>query len=508
MCKSINNTANSVILEIKNASYAYDGETDCVWRQLSCQFYRGKIHAIAGASGCGKSSILYLLNGLIPHMLDGKMEGSVWFEGKDITEELPRVRCEKIGLVMQNPESQFCTFTVEEELAFGMENLCLPAEIMQERIKRTLDYIGMSGYEKRDLNQLSGGQKQKIAIASILVMEPEVLLLDESTANLDPNARREVLSLLIRLAREQNKTIILVEHNLDEIMEEVDYFYRMNEEKELILATSKDEIQNMLYQPGSVADNTKETQELKKEYPVILELSDVKFAYPQAGRRHQKDKTWILNGIDLSIKEQDFLAIVGENGAGKSTLLRVIFQMNQQNEGKIQLDGKPIEGYKKKELYRQIGLVFQNPENQFVTNSVMDELLFSLKKERMSQQEKEARVLQVLRQFHLEDDKEKSPFVLSQGQKRRLSVATMLLTGQKLLFLDEPTYGQDFENRHELMRDLQQLNETGTTIVMITHDLSLVKDYSKRVVELKNGKISLNLTTKKYFERLRPEGRE
>lgn len=509
MCKGVNITSDSIIMEIKNAAYAYEGEENWVWNQLSCQFFKGKIHAIAGASGCGKSSVLYLLNGMIPHMLEGKMEGSVWFEGKNITEELPRYRCNKIGLVMQCPENQFCTFTVEEELAFGMENLCLPPEEMRGRIERVLDYIGMNGYEKRDLNQLSGGQKQKIAIASILVMEPEVLLLDEPTANLDPKSRQEIFSLIIRLAREQNKTIILIEHNLEAIIDEIDCLFLMNQKGELSGGKSGRDI---YYGDGCPGMGTERTVEKCRRYgtecPPVLEISNLKFMYQKDRKQKPLKHQWILNGVDLSIKEGDFLAVVGENGAGKSTLLRLIFQISRQNEGLIKLYGKPVEKYKKKELYHQMGLVFQNPENQFVTNSVLDEMMFSLRKERISRQEKEDKVFKMLRQFQLERDKDKSPFVLSQGQKRRLSVATMLLTEQKILFLDEPTYGQDFENRHKLMKDMQALNENGTTIVMITHDLSLVKNYANRVIEIQEGKVSFDSTSPKYFDKLLDEGRE
>lgn len=191
--------------------------------------------------------------------------------------------------------------------------------------------------------------------------------------------------------------------------------------------------------------------------------------------------------------------MLGENGAGKSTLLRLIFQINRQEEGSILLAGKPVEKYRKRELYHRMGLVFQNPENQFVTNSVQEEMMFSLKKEKISSFEKEKRVTDMLELFHLEAEREKSPFILSQGQKRRLSVAAMLLTEQQILFLDEPTYGQDFENRHELMKDMKRLNEGGTTIVMITHDLALTAEYADRVVELKDGKIAFDGSAEKYF---------
>lgn len=514
MCKELGSQKGNAILEIQDGSFLYEGEADCVWKGLSLQFFQGMIHAIAGESGCGKSSILYLLNGIIPHMTEGDMKGRILYKGKDITSQLPRYRCAQIGLVMQNPESQFCTFTVEEELAFGMENLCFTQDDMKKRIRQVLEYVGMGGYEAYDLNSLSGGQKQKIAIASILVMDPEILLLDEPTANLDPQSRKEILLLITRLAREKNKTIILVEHNLEEILDEVDFMFWINRQKEIVTGSTPGEIQTIfgrlknyadsVKRVGGSADTLKAPEKFQAEYKAgagtpILELQGVRFAYPGTGGRQQAGPKQILNGVDLTIRKQDFIAVLGENGAGKSTLLRLIFQINRQEEGSILLAGKPVEKYRKRELYHRMGLVFQNPENQFVTNSVQEEMMFSLKKEKISSFEKEKRVTDMLELFHLEAERDKSPFILSQGQKRRLSVAAMLLTEQQILFLDEPTYGQDFENRHELMKDMKRLNEGGTTIVMITHDLALTAEYADRVVELKDGKIAFDGSAEKYF---------
>ncbi len=239
----------------------------------------------------------------------------------------------------------------------------------------------------------------------------------------------------------------------------------------------------------------------------VLRIEGLEFAYPIPGKR-KKDKAngkQILKGLNLSVRKQEFLAIVGENGVGKTTLMRLIFRINTQDAGTIGLFGRPVESYRKKELYHLIGLVFQNPENQFIKNTVYEELMFSLKRVRISPEEKEKRVQEMLEKFHLAQEKEKSPFVLSQGQKRRLSVADMLLTNQKILFLDEPTYGQDFENRQELMKDMQKLVEEGITIVMITHDLSLVSQYATRVVELEDGRVKKDLPTEEYFAWRREE---
>ena len=222
------------------------------------------------------------------------------------------------------------------------------------------------------------------------------------------------------------------------------------------------------------------------------------FAYSIPGKKHAKGRQ-IISDLNLDIYKQDFLAIVGENGVGKSTLMKLLFKVNKPDAGDITVFGKSLTKYSTKELYRLIGLVFQNPENQFITNTVYDELIFSLKKVKISEEEKNARAQAMLEQFHLEYAKEKSPFALSQGQKRRLSVASMLLTDQKVLFLDEPTYGQDFENRQELMRDMQELIEQGITIVMITHDLALVKQYATRVVEIVHGTVVKDMPTQEYF---------
>ncbi len=497
---------NNCCLRIEDATYCYDGEMLPVWQHLSCCFIEGKINAICGPSGCGKSSILYLIDGLIPYMYEGNLSGKIILDDEDISELYPRYRCGKIGYVMQNPESQFTTFTVEEELAFGMENLCVPPDEMRQRIEQTLEFVGMSGYEKSNLDNLSGGQKQKIAIASVIVTNPKVLLLDEPTANLDPESRKQIFDLILRLSRERGTTIVLVEHNIDEIIGDVDWMIAMDSQGNILLQGALQEkrsdfdsiLQHESDECLAIDYSTEET---------VLEINDLAFTYPTSGQRGRakKNAKTILKDLNLSICRKELFAIVGENGVGKTTLMRLIFRIFKQDTGSIKLLGKPIESYRKRELYHRIGLVFQNPENQFITNTVWDELMFSLKRVRISEEEKFTRVNSMLERFHLEEEKEKSPFILSQGQKRRLSVASMLLTNQEILFLDEPTYGQDFENHQELMKDMQKLVEDGVTIVMITHDMSLVKQYATRVARIKNGQVVKCLPTKKFFEVEREE---
>lgn len=478
------------IIELKDLKYIYEGETLPVWEHLSCSFLKNKVNAVIGPSGCGKSSILSAINGLIPHVMLGNLEGQVILDGVDVTAVPPVVRCERTGLVMQNPDSQFCTFTVEEELAFGMENLGVPVEEMGTRIKEVLKYIDMGGMEETNLNNLSGGQKQKVAIASVLVTKPEVLLLDEPTANLDPENRKMILELIARLAEEEGFTIIIVEHNIADMLEHVSRMIVLDADGNVVLEENTENLsRDELASKGIIAEHLEDYMCLdtdSKDKEPIVELSNVSYAYPIPGRKRVKGKT-IINDLSLTINPGDFMAITGDNGVGKTTLMKLIFRICKADKGEIKLYGKDIYDYKVQDLYHQMGLVFQNPENQFATNSVYDEMNFSFKRVNIDEEEKNSRIEEMLQRFHLEDYKERSPFVLSQGQKRRLSVACMLLTQQKILFLDEPTFGQDYENRQELMKDMQKLVEDGVTIVMITHDMDLVKQYATRVVRIENG---------------------
>ncbi|MBE6019877.1 MAG: ABC transporter ATP-binding protein, partial [Clostridiales bacterium] len=220
-------------------SFSY--EDNKVLNSVSCDFYDGMIHVIAGPSGSGKSTLLQVINGLIPHVNEGKFEGRVLLRGEDVTDIPVRQRGRDIGLVMQDPEGQFCTFTVEEELAFGLENHAVPVDKIGERVRDALELIGLPEFAERPLSDMSGGQKQKIAIASIVAMAPDILLLDEPTANLDPESRRNVLSMIIRLARERSMTIIMVEHNLAEIMDDIDRLIIMDSEGQIAADAARDE---------------------------------------------------------------------------------------------------------------------------------------------------------------------------------------------------------------------------------------------------------------------------
>jgi len=551
-------------LELRNIRFVYNEETVPVWQDLSCGFQQNTINLLLGPSGCGKSSLLYLIDGLIPHSLEGTLSGEILLAGEPILGREPRELAHRIGLVFQDPDTQFCAFYVEDELAFGMENLLVPPEEMDSRIDRALALVGLSGFRKRAVTTLSGGQKQKLAIASALVMDAELLLLDEPSALLDASSRTEIMALLHRLVQEEHKTILLVEHNLDEVLPYVGHAVVLNRDGTLALEGSAHDVfarlaydrvfaalpvclpeplmllrewlhhdsfeshqafcrkQLALHQdgaftvpyeeiaallnPGHGCEPSEQQSDFERCEKVV-ETRGLGFHYPPR-REDCAPPVKVLEGVTCSIREGEWVAIAGANGAGKSTLLQLLFRVFAPSGGDIFIDGTHIGSIPRQTLYRRMGLLFQNPEWQFVTNRVEDELLFSLRNSILGKEEQCESVSKLLRQFHLEPYRARSPYLLSQGEKRRLSVACMLLTGQRVLFFDEPTYGQDSETARELLALLESLRKSGVTIVTVTHDMGLVCEHADRVLLLHEGKIAFDGTPSQlFFSELSPQWR-
>ena len=547
-------------LALQDITFVYNEESHPVWKELSCSFSHHTINLMLGPSGCGKSSLLYLIDGLIPHSLEGKLSGDIQQNGESIIRMEPRLLARHIGLVFQDPDTQFCTFYVEDELAFGMENLCVAPEEMDSRIDHVLALVGLQGLRKRAVSSLSGGQKQKLAIACALIMDAELLLLDEPTAMLDATSRAEIIALLLRLVKEENKTILLVEHNLDELLPHVGHVVVLDRTGSVALQGSAHDVFSQLafdpayahfpvYLPeplsilrdwlhhapdehmrafcqgqlalkqdgtysipygalaaliGSYAPLPKYSAKMPKtpsftaSTPAIIEANRLLFSY--AGKHTQSGcGNEVLKGVDFKIHTGEWIAIAGANGAGKTTLLNIVFRVLSGYGGDVCISGVDLSSMHAQSLYSQMGLLFQNPDWQFVTNCVADELLFSLKRAPLPDAEKSDAVNRMLQQIHLENSRDISPFLLSQGEKRRLSVACMLLTGQRTLVLDEPTYGQDSENTRELMRLLQTLRNEGVTIVIVTHDMGLVSQYADRLLLLSDGVIAFDGTPAAFF---------
>lgn len=504
-----------MILKTNNLSFTYLNEETPVLNSINVSFEKNKTYLLLGPSGCGKSSFVNILSGVIPNNISGEITGDITIDNKSILGKESYEISKNIGYVMQDADTQLCTYKVEDELIFGLENLRYSIEEMNNRIDYVLDILNIEHLRHRLLNSLSGGQKQKIVIASILALDPPIMIFDEPTANLDPVTSKEIFGIIKLLQEKFHKTIIVIEHKLDDLIEYIDYVYIFNSNGYII-------------NEGNVKDTFKDIIESKispsYHYPKIIDVwkllgltyEDIKFNVKEAGEYLAKrydfiesliikekqssdiileasnisysvgDKK-IIDDLSFEINGGDFLAIVGPNGAGKSTVGSILLNLHKNFKGKVLIDDKSVKSYKRSILWKKIGLVFQNPEWQFVSYNVREELEYSLKHSKLTKDEVDKKVDEFLKKFKLLEFKESNPYLLSQGQKRRLSVATMLITGQEILILDEPTYGQDYDNQVELLEYISELNSNGMTIVMITHDMNAVIEYCNKVLLLKDG---------------------
>ncbi len=491
-----------------------------------------------GPSGSGKSTLTLCLDGLIPHLIDGDYSGQVVVAGLVVGDTPVHLLAQETGLVFQDPDAQFCTLTVEDEIAFGLENLRRPPEEIESVIDQALDWVGLEGHRHRRLATLSGGEKQRVALAAVLAMGPRLLVLDEPSANLDPRATSELFRLLRRLAKDGQRSIVIIEHNLDELIDWVDSvlvlspeghmlfrgdpaeaFYEgssslsgagvwLPQTAELVAALreaawgvpgrplSIGDTVNALAETPGLADRLRRFarqrgSEWRQASPFErgeshLEARDLSFRYPDGHRA--------LADISVSIRRGDLLAIAGENGAGKSTLASLLTGVLEPPTATVFLDGRDVAGMSPWALSDQVGYVFQNPEHQFVSDTVSGELAFSLSPKAgrkgstyLTVQQREL-VDEWLERLELLRLAEANPFSLSQGQKRRLSVAAMLIRGQSALILDEPTLGQDELQAARLMAMMQEFRAEGGTVAVVSHDMRLVSEHAGSLLVLSEGR--------------------
>ncbi|MFO1443580.1 ATP-binding cassette domain-containing protein [Bacillus sp. Bva_UNVM-123] len=520
---------------MENVCFSYLGSKKSVLNKINLNFKKNEMVLLLGASGAGKSSLAYCLNGLIPNSIYGDFSGTIRVEGKKTTETPIMEFTKHIGIVFQDPDAQLVTMKVEDEVAFGMENLCLDPIEMNDQIDTALKKTGLSKFRDWPVDLLSGGQKQKLALASILCMRPQILVLDEPTANLDPAGTKEVFSILRELRQSGEYTIIMIEHKLDDVIDLIDrvvvlgkngsiiadghprdVFYK-NYQKLLeegvwlpYCVKLQMELQSRVLPFTSNPLTVKETVAKIKPFlsavknPEIMPLKEQNLSRKNIVLEIKKKEfsnklSKILHPMELSIPEGDFLAIVGKNGSGKSALTRFMMNLEQVEKEIIYLNGKDLVELPMHEIVNEIGYVFQNPEHQFITSCVADELAFGLKCRNVSRTEIVERVQEMLVLFGLEEYANIHPFQLSHGEKRRLSVASMLITGQKLLIFDEPTFGQDQKNARALLQIMKQLQRTGHTIIIISHDMALIAEFAENVAVLKEGQLVFHGTVQALF---------
>lgn len=482
----------SSLLGCKNLTVQFYGQMKPVLNMVSIDFQHEENVLILGPSGSGKSTLLSVLAGIIPDHIEAKVKGEV-------------IRKQNVGILFQDPDTQFCMQHVDEEIAFSLENRNVPTEEMVLKIKTLLDMVGLKVELHAKIDALSGGMKQRLALACVLALEPDVLLLDEPTAQLDPASRKELFKLLKQLSIKTGKTMIFVEHVLDGCIEWMDRVILLNKHGEVIgdghpkyiLAKYKSQMEEAgIWRPEVYPYEWPEVIR-DKNHPLSKQLNEkyLQSKLKKEALQHKNDslmsaeavtisyeRKTVLHDINFQFGKGEWISIIGKNGSGKSSLIKVLAKLKKVSKGSIVFKDFNLKSWKESQLYEEIGVVFQNPEWQFITKTVYEEILFSGEQQNVRRESAEAKALELLKEFGLLNYSDRNPFNLSFGQKRRLSVATMLLFNQEVLLLDEPTFGQDKHSAERLLSLLKKQQARGTTIVMVTHDMNIVDWYSNRVL--------------------------
>jgi len=528
------------IVIVQNVSYTHWNQNAPSLKNLSFSIARGTLNILIGPGGSGKSTLCSLFNGEIPHLFGGDFKGDVFVNGQNTRQMQVKELARQVGHVFQDPESMFATLYVDDEIAFGPENLKMDAGDIQKTVDELLEVTGLSTRKRNLVWNLSGGQVQKLGLAAILAMRPEMIVLDEPTANLDPAATRSVHDLILQL-RQAGMTILLVTRTLDDFLANADQLlvlsggelFAFGPPRQVLKEKGQEMMKHLgIWLPetaeigiGLQESDNRAILDVPITIPETIQLLEDKgllckvlngMAAP-AGQDHAGlplvrarnlvysygDDVLALNDISLDIYTGEMLAIIGRNGAGKSTLARLLVGLLKPKGGDLQLFGKDAGQWTVQDLANKIALVFQNPEHQFLTDTVLDEVGYSLLARGMdSAEEREKIISDTMHQLGLDGMEKVHPFALSAGMKRRLGVATMLVGNPQLLIVDEPTYGQDKEMTHTLMQRMEEIRSRGITVVMVTHDMRLVQEYAQRVIVMSEGRIHYDGDPTRLFEQV------
>lgn len=461
-----------------NLSFKYSENLKPLVDKLGWSVDRRAITVLTGASGCGKSTLLYLAAGLYPENSGIITTGHVLIEGKDPAKLNPPERCRLVGMMFQNPELQFCMDTVRNEILFCLENIAIPQEEMEEKLRFSLDFCGIRDLENRALLSLSGGEKQKAALACVVAISPEWVLLDEPFANIDDMSARSIAAALGKLHKEKGVGILAVDHRLDNWIGIADNVAIMKDGR---IIPEEIDVRNAnpekLRDLGIIAPGVHYAPSIPQPTPsdIVLEFHNLKAC---------RGKKEILHGISASFRRGMIYAIIGESGSGKSTLFGALSGIFPYS-GKALLDGKDIKHLKRSEA-GMIGFITQNPQDQFVGGTVRDEILSSLRKDPEAASKSE----EILRAIKLWRYRDISPYLLSQGQQRRLGTAALIVYDCHCLVCDEPTYAQDLMNTMAIMNALcQEARERNIALIFSTHDRQLAADYADEILTLKEGQL-------------------
>lgn len=509
------------VITFENFSFQYFSQAEPTLHDINLTIYGGEKVLLVGPSGSGKSTLGHCINGLIPFSYRGEMKGSVKVAGLETREGNLFELSKKVGTVLQDSDGQFIGLTVGEDIAFSLENDCVEEKEMKETVQKVADMVDMGKLLKSSPFELSGGQKQRVAFAGVMVDDVDVLLFDEPLANLDPATGKTAIDLIDRIQKQSQKTVVIIEHRLEDVLyRHVDRIVVVAEGR-IVADMTPDELMAtqqlselgireplyvtaMKYAGISITPQMRAGQlqtlviddEIRRkiqawcEKPVptgrpageeILAVKHLSFQYTKSRK--------ILQDVNFSIKSGEMVSIVGTNGAGKSTLAKVICGFVTEDEGEILFEGKSLKGQTIKERSQYISYVMQNPNQMICKPMIFDEVALGLRiRGELSEEEIREQVEHALKICGLYPFRKWPVSALSFGQKKRVTIASMLVMNPKVLILDEPTAGQDYRHYTEIMEFLKELNQQGVTIILITHDMHLMLEYTPHAIVINGGK--------------------
>jgi len=472
------------MINFENVCYSYSGTKKYALEGINLSVSQGEFLAVMGENGSGKTTLCKLVNGIIPHLTGGRLSGTVTVDGiKTVESSVARLAL-KVGMVLNDPDAQIFTSTVRHEAAFGPENLLLPSQEIEERVKQALSAVGLDGFEDRQPSTLSGGEKQRLAIACALAMKGEILVLDEPLCRLDPQGAQEVMSVIMDIRQKFQITVIMAA-NSTEMLELADRVCVLKDGRIAACDTAKNIFadhklleENGIQPPfntdifSAFSVNTEKPPEIDSKTHVV-EIKDFCYSYENGDTN--------IENINLKIADNDFVAIIGRNGCGKTTLLKSITGLLRPSSGEIFIRGRNTEELSVSDISKEVGFVMQNPDTQLFTDSVYKEIAYALKIMRLSKAEIKRRVEDALSTVGLKDADE-FPHALSAADRAKTVIACVLAMGCKIIILDEVDTGQDCHGSSHIMNIARDLHSRGFTIIFVTHNMTLAHEYANRLI--------------------------
>jgi energy-coupling factor transport system ATP-binding protein len=529
--------ASSIAISVDDLWWQYEGAKDWSLKGLSFDVRHQQALGVVGPSGAGKTTLILSLIGIIPQRLPGQFKGKVKVVDKFTDRDHISEIVHHVGAVFQDPDNQFTSMSVLDEIVFGLENSGLPRDEIQRRVDEVAKFTGIGPLLDKHPYEISGGQKQRVAIASALALKPEILLLDEPTTDLDPVGRSEVFALVEEL-KHTGQTMVVVEHESDELAKVADHlilldagqivargdtrrffsqvepimkygvappqptelFYRLGlstPEPELPLSLEEgvsrlNKMQINKIRLSEVLQEIAERDIVRSETESLIQVRGAEYAYP--------DGTVALKGVTFNLYDEDYVAIVGQNGSGKTTLAKLLNGLLKPTSGTVQVFGEDTKRRTTAELSKIVGYCFQNPDYMLFEQTVYDEVALGPRELGLPEDEVQSRSREAIQVMGLEGFEKEHPYFLGKGQRLRLAVATILALNSRILVIDEPTTGQDWRHAKDMMNYLDKLNrQQKKTIVIITHHMRYVAEHASRVLVMAGGQLVLDVPTREAF---------